>query len=109
LNDPAIGQGMTEWRGELRGEALVAVADLPRFRPGAGDDVFETTQPIHLEATRDPNFTGAAGQYPDTPELSPDAISRRSDPPAGPALIVAPPAPLNLRASHEMTVHLTMP
>jgi hypothetical protein len=109
VNDPAIGQGMTEWRANLRGEALVAVADLPRFRPGEGDDVFETTQAVHLEATRDPNFTGAAGQFPDIPVTAPGAISRRSDPPAPPALMVDPLAPLDLRAGEEMTVHLTMP
>lgn len=109
VNDPAIGQGMTEWRGALRGEALVAVADLPRFRPGQGNNVFETTQAIHLEATRDPNFTGASGQFPDLPGTAPGAITRRSDPPAPPALSVDPPAPLDLRAGAEMTAHLTMP
>ncbi len=108
-NDPAIGQGMTEWRANLRGEALVAVADLPRFRPGEGEDVFETTQAIHLEATRDPNFTGAPEQLPDISGNTPGAITGRSDPPPGPALTVDPPAPLNLRAGSEMTVHLTMP
>ena len=107
--DPAIGQGMSEWRGDLRGEALVAVADLPRFRPGQGNDVFETTQPIHLEATRDPNFTGAAGQFPVIPgNTTPGVIIRRSDPPP-PLLTVEPAAPLDLRAGSEMTVHLTMP
>ena len=109
VNDPAIGQGMTEWRGDLRGEALVAVADLPRFRPGEGNDVFETTQAVHLEATRDPNFTGAAGQFPDIPGTAPGAITRRSDPPAPPALEVEPDAPLDLRAGEEMTLHLIMP
>jgi hypothetical protein len=109
-NDPAIGQGMTEWRGDLRGEALVAVADLPRFRSGGDDeDVFVTTQAVHLEATRDPNFTGASGQFPDIPVTAPGAISRRSDPPAPPALLINPAAPLDLRAGQEMTVHLTMP
>jgi hypothetical protein len=107
--DPAIGQGMTEWRDDLRGEALVAVADLPRFRPGQGNNVFETTQAIHLEATRDPNFTGAAGQFPDIPGNTPGVITRRSDPSPDPVLAVEPPAPFDLRAGSEMTVHLTMP
>lgn len=109
VNDPAIGQGMTEWRGDLRGEALVAVADLPRFRPGDGEDVFETTQAVHLEATRDPNFTGAPGQFPDIPGTAPGAITRRSDPPAPPPLGVDPAVPLDLSAGEEMTVQLTMP
>ena len=110
--DLPIGQGMSEWRLELRGEALVAVADLPRFRSGAGVNVFETTQAIHLEATRDTAFTGAPGQLPDVPTIitgtTQGIVRQRSDPP-GPILTVDPPAPLDLRAGREISVHLTMP
>jgi len=108
--DAPIGQGMTEWRGNLLGEALVGVADLLRFRSGAGDDVFETTQPVHLEATRDSNFPGAGDQFPDIPGFALGTRTRRSDPPANvPALVVNPLAPLDLRAGQEATVHLAMP
>lgn len=112
--DPAIGRGMSEWRGDLRGEALVAVADLPRFRPGAGpnESVFETAQAIQLEATRDPAFSGAPGQLPDVSAIiaatAPGMIRRRSDPPAGPVLTVDPATPFNLRAGQETAVRLTM-
>jgi hypothetical protein len=108
--DSPIGEGMSEWRGDLRGEALVAVADLPRFRAGQGNNVFETTQAVHLEARLDTSFTGAAGQLPNLARiLSADPVVevRRSDGPAD--LTVAPAAPLDLQAGGEMTVRLTMP
>lgn len=112
VNDPAIGEGMTEWRGRLRGEALVAVADLPRFRPreGAGPKVFDTEQAIDLEATRDENFTGdRPDQFPDIPGITPGTISRRSDPPIGAGFSMSPPAPLRILAGGEATVELRMP
>lgn len=96
--DRAIGQGMSEWRGGLRGEALVAVADLPRFRPGGGGNVFETEQAIVIEALRDPNFTGARGQFPDLTSIL-----------AGPSVTLIPPAAPNLRAGRETTASITMP
>jgi hypothetical protein len=110
---PPIGLGMTEWRGDLCGEALVAVTDLRRFRPGAGADVFETTQPVHLEATRDTAFTGAPDQLPNIARLlagsAAGVIRRRSDSPPAPPWIIDPPAPLNLRSGHEITVRFAMP
>ncbi|MGB8166515.1 MAG: hypothetical protein WCF18_03420 [Chthoniobacteraceae bacterium] len=114
--DAPIGQGMSEWRGDLRGEALVAVADLPRFRPGGGANVFETSQSVHLEATRDTAFSGAREQFPDMTKIisgtAPGIIRRRSDLPAGPpppALAVNPPAPLDIRPGRETAIDLTMP
>ena len=114
-NDLPIGLGMSDWRGDLSGEALVAVAGLPRFRPGVGINVFETEQAIHFEATRDTDFSGAADQLPDlggiTAGTAPSIISRRSDQADGlpPPLAVQPSAPLNVRAGRESTIHLTMP
>ena len=83
-NDLPIGSGITEWRGDLTGEALVATADLPRFRPasGPGNDVFATTQPVELEAARDPGFTGADNQFPNPADLiagTAPSIRRRTD------------------------------
>ena len=93
VGDPPIGEGMSEWRGHLRGEALVAVADLPRFRAGQGNNVFETTQAVHLETRSDTNFTGASGQFPNRARIlgaaDPAIEVRRSDGPAD--LAVAPP------------------
>ncbi len=110
--DSPIGWGMSEWRGDLRGEALVAVADLARFRAGGGENVFETAQEVQLEATRDPTFTGMANQIPDLAILvaaaAPRIIRRRSDPPE-PDFTLAPPTPLALRAGRETAVRLTMP
>jgi hypothetical protein len=115
-NDLPIGQGMSEWRGDLRGEALVAVAGIPRFRPGASSAVFETEQAIHFEATRDTDFGGDVDQLPDlgmmTAGAAPTIISRRSDradglPPL--PLAVQPPSPLNIRAGRELAIHMTMP
>jgi hypothetical protein len=109
-NDAAIGQGMTEWRGALRGEALVAIAGIARFLTGGpGVNVFETTQPVHLEATRDTNFTGDPDQFPGIPGITPGTISRRSDPPIGAGFAMNPVAPLNIRAGREATVELRMP
>ena len=114
-SDLPIGQGLSDWRGGLRGEALVAVAGIPRFRPGSNGTVIETVQAIHLEATRDTDFNGDADQLPDLDRIAsgtvPSIISRRSDQPEDlpPPLAVQPSAPLNVRAGRESTVHLTMP
>jgi hypothetical protein len=110
--DRPIGSGVTDWRERLRGEALVAVADLLRFRPGAGADVFVTSQAVHLEAVRDTAFTGAAGAISDVSTLltsnAPQIVRRRSNPP-GPLLTVEPPAPFDIEAGGEITVRITMP
>jgi len=77
-SDLPIGLGMSDWHGDLSGEALVAVAGLSRFRPGVGINVFETEQAIHFEATRDTDFSGAADQLPDlggSPSAPPRASS----------------------------------
>jgi hypothetical protein len=107
-----IGEGMTEWRGNLRGEGLVAVLGIPRFRPGAGENVFETAQEIQLEAIRDTNFTGAGGQFPFLPAIRAGVgagiIVRRSDPPAPPSLAVLPATPFAISAGQETAIQLTM-
>lgn len=120
-NAAPLGRGVTEWRGDLRGEALVPVANLPRFRPGAGQNVFETTQAVHFEVVRDPAFTGAGNQLPDVPGIDAGRVAgllrRRSDQPPAPAgqppapapLGVSPPAPLAVRAGRETVVGLSLP
>jgi len=112
-NDLPIGSGMSEWRGGLAGEALVAVADLPRFRPasGPGNNVFTTTQPVELEATRDSGFTGLEGESPNAANLiagTAPLVRRRSDG-AAPRLGADPATPLELTAGSEISVRLTMP
>jgi hypothetical protein len=109
--DEPIGQGMTEWRGDTRGEALVVLPEVPRFRPGAGNNVFETTQQIQFEVIRDTQFTGAANQLPDMPRIlagnAPEIITRPT--PANPLTLLEPTAPVNVRAGEELTVRLEMP
>ena len=112
-NDLPIGRGITEWRGGPTGEALVAAADLPRFRPasGPGNDVFATTQPVELEATRDPGFTGGGNELPDPADLiagTAPSIRRRTDG-AAPLLSIDPAKPLELQASRETAVRIAMP
>jgi hypothetical protein len=109
--DQAIGSGMCEWRGAVRGEALVAVVDVQRFRPGAGENVFETTQPVEFEVTRDPEFTGGLDELPNATRIiagtAQSLIHQRSDLPDAP-LTADPPTPLPLRAGRELIVRLTM-
>jgi hypothetical protein len=116
--DGPIGEGMTDWRGDITGEALVPVLGILRFRPGDGDDVIETGQSIVFEATRHEGFTGAAGQLPDVPALLAGTGAGVIRPPAipqGSALRVlrpeptVPPAPLRVQPGREYTVHLAMP
>ena len=111
--DEPIGQGMSEWRGNLRGEALVAVADIPRFRPGEADEVLASTQEIHFAAVQDSNFTGEANQLPDVPKIfsgtADEIVTLRSDAPEAPVLEVTPAAPLKIRAGQERTVELKLP
>jgi hypothetical protein len=114
-NDLPIGQGLSDWRGDLRGEALVAVAGIRRFRPGSSGDVLAMVQAIHFEPARDTNFNGDVDQLPDLDRIAsgtaPSIISRRSDQPEDlpSQLIVQPPAPFNVGAGSESTIHLTMP
>ncbi|MGH7944037.1 MAG: hypothetical protein ACREH8_06145 [Opitutaceae bacterium] len=115
-----IGVGMTEWRNtRTQGEAVVPIPGLPRFAPGSGANVFETTHAIELEATRDQDFPNAGNVTPDHEEL-PDIdalnagvggnIIRRAAAPANPALaIVRPTTPLAMAAGEELPVVLEMP
>jgi len=113
--DLPIGMGMTEWRGGVRGEALVPVAGIERFRPGSGAAVIETDQAIEFEATRHSGFTGAAGQLPDVPALAAATgaglIRPPGQPPASQLEIVRPAAtpPIRVQAGREYVVHLAMP
>jgi hypothetical protein len=104
VTDLPIGVGMTEWRGGVRGEALVPLAGVERFRPGSGAAVIETDQAIEFEATRLSGFTGATGQLPDVAALV-------AAPPSVPLEIVRPatPPPIRVQAGREYVVHLAIP
>jgi hypothetical protein len=122
--DGPIGVGMTDWRGAIAGEALVAVSAIERFRPGGGANTVEARQAIELEVTDDPNFSGAGDELPNGTRLTAgtDAglIRRRTDPtPPAPALAVLirpdertaqpPVPPIQIRAGREYVVTVTMP
>jgi hypothetical protein len=108
-----IGAGLTDWRGEVRGEALVPVTTLERFRPGDDDDVIEREQAIAFEATRDSRFTAAEGQLPDVTRIlegTGEGIIRPPDRPANSELvIVRPTTAVRVEAGREYVVHLAMP
>ena len=114
-DDRPIGMGMTDWRGSIRGEALVPVADVQRFRPGAGANVIENDQAIEIEATRHSGFTGDAASLPDVPALvagTGSGVIRPPDLPPASALEILQPAappPLRVQAGREYVVHLAMP
>jgi hypothetical protein len=107
--DRPIGMGMTDWRGPVRGEALVPVTGVPRFRPGTGESVIETLFPVVLEMARAVAFTGAANQLPDPggilaaipPELEADAGSD--------IRLVRAAEAVHVRAGREMTLEMSMP
>lgn len=116
--DPPIGEGMTDWRGAITGEAVVPIAGVPRFQPGAGQNVVVSDQPIVFEASRHSGFTGAGAQLPDGPALLAGAGAGLIRPPAVPAnsqLTVLRPAgitpaePMLIKAAREFVVHLAMP
>jgi hypothetical protein len=107
--DRPIGMGMTDWRGLARGEALVPVTDILRFRPGSAQNVIETDQTIALELTRDTRFTGAPDQLPDVPLLVAGAGTGILRPPAAQIQIVRPAAPIRVQPGREYVVELTMP
>ena len=113
--DSPIGAGMTEWRGRLAGDGMVALTDIPRFRPGSapGDPVFVTNQEISFDVLRDSAFTGASGQFPDVPgmlaESLPSIIHPPTVPPGSVFTVLNPPAPILVSAGRELTVHIEMP
>jgi hypothetical protein len=113
--DRPIGVGMTEWRGAVAGEALVAISDIQRFRPGAGANVLDTDLAIELEASRHDTFTGVAGVVPDVDALIAGAgqgFIRPPTQPPGSQLTVLQPAtapPMRVQAGREYVVHLAMP
>ena len=115
VDDPPIGVGMTDWRGNIIGEALVPVADIQRFRPGAGASVIETDQAIEIEATRHSGFTGGTSALPLASALiagSGAGLIRPPDLPPGSSLQVllpAAPPPFRVQAGREYVVHLAMP
>ncbi len=111
--DLPIGKGMTDWRGNIRGEALVPIAGLQRFRPGEGEHVVATDYAIEFEATRDPAFTGAVGQLPNVPRIvagtGTGIIRPPAQPPGSELTMLKPAAPLRVQAGRQYTVQLAMP
>lgn len=67
--DLPIGMGLSDWRGLAKGEAFVVVTGITRFKPGSGESVLETEQPVEIETIRNPSFTGAEGQLPHVTSL----------------------------------------
>jgi hypothetical protein len=111
--DEPLGVGMTDWRGDIRGEALVPIAALQRFRPGAGPNVIETDHAIEFEAARDTDFTAATGQLPDVARLVigiAAGLVRPPNRPPGSVLTFVPALadPLRVQAGREYAVHLAM-
>lgn len=118
VTDPPIGEGITEWRGAVGGEALVPVVGVQRFQPGSGPNVIESDQAIVFEAARHSGFTGAAGQLPDVPALlggTGAGLIRPPTIPSGSQLTIlrptgiTPAAPMRVEAAREYVVHLAMP
>jgi hypothetical protein len=111
--DLPMAMAMTDWRGRVRGEALLPIAGIQRFRGGPGGTVVVRDQEIEFDATRDAGFTGAAGQLPDVVLLTAGAgsgVIRASDQPPDPQLeIVRPATPVRVQAGREYVVHLAMP
>jgi hypothetical protein len=113
VGDAPIAAAMTDWRGRMRGEALLPVAGIQRFRPGSAGTVIVRDQEIEFDATRDTTFTGAAGEVPDVARLTAGAGSgliRVSNQLPDPQLeIVRPVTPVRVQAGREYVVHLAMP
>jgi hypothetical protein len=67
-----LARALSEWRGRVRGEALVAVPGVPITTWGEGEPdepVLVNEVPVSLEAYFDPDFDPAAGQAPDPDRL----------------------------------------
>jgi hypothetical protein len=99
--DKPIGVGLTEWRGDTRGEALVPVAGLLRFPHGEADAVVEQDHEIVFEVARDTAFTGAPDQLPNVARIAAAAPAQLS--------VISPSAPVKVRAGKEHTIHLVTP
>jgi hypothetical protein len=112
-NDQPIAMGMTDWRGRVRGEALLPLTAIQRFRPGDGPNVIERDQRIDFDVVRDSGFTGAAGQLPDVARMIAGVgggLIQASTRPPNPQLdIVRPATPVRVEAGREYVVHLAMP
>ena len=78
-DDVLIGRGMSEWRGRVRGEALVATSGVPITTFGNGDSgspVIVTEIAATLEAVVDPTFDGLDdASVPDPDELEANRLS----------------------------------
>ncbi len=107
-----VGQGMTDWRGRVSGEALVPLPGLRRFRPGAGPVVVVASETIELEAARDSSFTGAPDTFPDVRKITAAAHADVIKPPLKPQNsvleVTRPAGALSLTPGQEMAVALRM-
>jgi hypothetical protein len=106
--DLPVGTGFSDWRGEMKGEAVVPVIGITRFRTGGGDQVVETEQPIEFETTRIASFSGSANRIPCLTPLLFNSSSEQVIAPSEPA-IPSPAGVMNVRAGREYTVTLSMP
>jgi hypothetical protein len=102
-----LGTGMTEWRGHSRGEAMVALTGVERFRPGEGDAAVVSALPVAIELAREEAFTGGEGQLPDIAGIETAAPGIG---PAAPGFRVRHvPGPTNIRAGRDHYLELEMP
>jgi hypothetical protein len=112
-DDQPIGSGMTDWRDRARGEGLVPVTGIVRFRPGAGASVVETQQTIEIDVTRDAAFRGEPEELPDIAKLVAAAaatiIRPPNRPPGSQLNLLEPTAPVKVQAGHELVMRLEMP
>lgn len=109
-DDEPIGWGMTEWRGRLRGEALVPVAGVERFRPGSRGNVIESDLAVVIEASRLVGFTGERDTYPDVSRLLAAIPADISDDDAGPDVrLVREGHTLDVQAGRSHTIEISMP
>ncbi len=108
--DDPIGWGMTEWRGDLRGEALVPIAGVQRFRPGTNGNVIESNLPVVIEASRLVDFTGALNTYPDVSRILAAIPADAGDSDAGPDVrLVREAHMLDVHAGRSHTIEISMP
>jgi len=108
-NERPIGVGMTEWRGRVRGEALVPVVGLQRFRPGNGAAVIETDHTIEFDTTRDRAFTGGEGEIPNVPRIAAGTGTGIVRTVHADLEITRPDTPVRVEAGREYVVNLAMP
>ncbi len=111
--DQPFASGMTDWKSPLAGEAIVELRNIPRFRPGAGSNIIETSQAIEIEAIRDTAFVPATSPLPDPDRLalaSEPTIQRVSWTQIEPNFTINPPTnPVSIQAGRQYDARFTLP